>query len=374
MKRDKIISQLKDLIAGAENELRAANDEYLNKNKKIFDNNMELVSAAFNGSWLGYHANIYYESFSTPVAGDHFSPEWGFMMRRDDTSSGWREMTYEQVENAIFRRISDDYKKRLNTIYENAKQTGDEIQRKVILILRGIPKTHNEPNIDEFKNDFSKIVLNLTIKDVINHMSPRGGQISRDSTALSQGWKTPPHVNLLAWHVTRWSIFDELKKAIKTIDSLIGYLDLFGKEGEGTMTKATKIFIGHGGSTLWKELKEFLNDRLKLQWDEFNRESPAGLATKEKLNAMLNDAQFAFLIMTAEDEHVNQTQHARENVIHEIGLFQGRLGFERAIVLLENGCSEFTNIIGLNQIRFDSDNLKGKFEEIRMVLEREDII
>ena len=29
---------------------------------------------------------------------------------------------------------------------------------------------------------------------------------------------------------------------------------------------------------------------------------------------------------------------ARMNVIHEVGLFQGRLGFERAIVLLEEGC------------------------------------
>ena len=27
--------------------------------------------------------------------------------------------------------------------------------------------------------------------------------------------------------------------------------------------------------------------------------------------------------MTAEDEHADGTKHARENVIHEVGLFQG---------------------------------------------------
>ena len=56
--------------------------------------------------------------------------------------------------------------------------------------------------------------------------------------------------------------------------------------------------------------------------------------------------------MTAEDEQPDGTLRARENVIHEAGLFQGRLGFEKAIILLEEGCEEFSNIEGLGQIRF----------------------
>ena len=74
--------------------------------------------------------------------------------------------------------------------------------------------------------------------------------------------------------------------------------------------------------------------------------------------------------MTAEDEHADGTQHARENVIHEIGLFQGRNGFERAIVLAEEGCTEFSNIHGLNQIRFPDGDLLARSEQIRQVLER----
>lgn len=34
-------------------------------------------------------------------------------------------------------------------------------------------------------------------------------------------------------------------------------------------------------------------------------------------------------------------------LIHEAGLFQGHLGFEQAILLLEDGCEEFSNIYGL---------------------------
>jgi predicted nucleotide-binding protein len=132
-----------------------------------------------------------------------------------------------------------------------------------------------------------------------------------------------------------------------------------------------RVFIGHGRSLEWLKLKEFISNRLGLEYDEFNREPVAGLSTKERLVSMLSSCSFAFLLMTAEDEYSDGSRHARENVIHEIGLFQGRLGFERAIVLVEDGCSEFSNIEGLTQIRFPHSNVLAQSEEIRRVLERE---
>jgi predicted nucleotide-binding protein len=78
--------------------------------------------------------------------------------------------------------------------------------------------------------------------------------------------------------------------------------------------------------------------------------------------------------MTAEDEQSDGQLHARMNVIHEAGLFQGRLGFQRAIVLLEDGCEEFSNIQGLGQIRFPKGDIRAVFEEVRQVLEREGLL
>ena len=152
--------------------------------------------------------------------------------------------------------------------------------------------------------------------------------------------------------------------------------------GEGRQSNETKdeqgspnrILIGHGNSKVWTDLKDFMQDRLHLQWDEFNRESAAGFATTERLSQMLKGAIFAFIVMTAEDEHSDRTLHARENAIHEAGLFQGRLGFPKAIILLEEGCSEFSNIKGLTQIRFPKGHIDAKFEEVRKVLEREKVI
>jgi predicted nucleotide-binding protein len=139
-------------------------------------------------------------------------------------------------------------------------------------------------------------------------------------------------------------------------------------------TQNSKVFIGHGHSQVWRELKDFLQDRLGLRCEEFNSESAAGTSTTSRLEAMMDKANFAFVIMTAEDERVDGTLHARENVIHEAGLFQGRLGFKRSIILKEEGCQELSNIRGLTHIPFPRNRISAAFEDIRKVLEREGII
>ena len=58
------------------------------------------------------------------------------------------------------------------------------------------------------------------------------------------------------------------------------------------------------------------------------------------------------------------------------GLFQGNLGFTKAIILLEEGCEDFSNIHGLGHISFPSGDIlgKGASEKIRHVLEREGLL
>jgi predicted nucleotide-binding protein len=137
---------------------------------------------------------------------------------------------------------------------------------------------------------------------------------------------------------------------------------------------ARKVFIGHGRSPIWKDLRHFLTDRLSLECDEFNREPVAGHSTKERLQEMLDGATVGFLVMTGEDEQADGTVRARENVVHELGLFQGRLGFEKAVILLEEGCAPFSNIEGLTYIGFPKGKMEAASEEIRRVLEREGVV
>lgn len=136
----------------------------------------------------------------------------------------------------------------------------------------------------------------------------------------------------------------------------------------------SKIFIGHGHSPIWRELRDFLEKTLKRPYEEFNRIPQAGNITSIRLKEMLESCCMAFLIMTGEDEHTDGTLHARENVIHEIGLFQAQLGYEKAIILLEKGCEVFSNIQGITYIPFPKENIRAAFEDIREVLKREGIL
>jgi hypothetical protein len=130
-----------------------------------------------------------------------------------------------------------------------------------------------------------------------------------------------------------------------------------------------KIFIGHGRSRDWKELRDYLQKELNLECDDFEAVPTAGKSIKERLQEMLEEARFAFLVMTAEDEHKDDSRHARENVIHEVGLFQGKLGFERAVILLENNCETFSNISGIIYLPFHPGELEARFLEIKRILE-----
>ena len=79
----------------------------------------------------------------------------------------------------------------------------------------------------------------------------------------------------------------------------------------------------------------------------------------------------AFLVHTAEDEQADQEVRARQNVVHETGLFQGRLGFHRAIILREDGCEDFSNLHRIQEIRFPTGDIKPSFLQVLDVINRE---
>ena len=167
------------------------------------------------------------------------------------------------------------------------------------------------------------------------------------------------------------------------LQSILERLDLYEELPNDTQqamnsdtmnNKNKKYFIGHGGSLEWLKLRDFLENTLKLPYEEFNRIPQAGKITSVRLKEMLESCCMAFLIMTGEDEHTDGILHARSNVIHEIGLFQAQLGYERAIILLEDGCELFSNIDGITYIQFPKGNIRAAFEDIRDTLKRESIL
>jgi len=131
------------------------------------------------------------------------------------------------------------------------------------------------------------------------------------------------------------------------------------------------IFIGHGGSEQWRNLKDHLHEKHDYRVEAYEIGARAGHAIRDILEEMLGKTSFAILVMTGEDKTEDGGMRARQNVVHELGLFQGKLGFTKAIVLLEDGTEEFSNIHGINQIRYGKGNIKETFGEVLATLKRE---
>jgi predicted nucleotide-binding protein len=131
------------------------------------------------------------------------------------------------------------------------------------------------------------------------------------------------------------------------------------------------IFIGHGGDQQWRDLKDYLHELLHLNVEAYESEPRANYSIKEILEQMVAEPTFAILVFTGENEFKNGTLHARENVIHELGLFQGKLSFNRTMVLLEEGTDYLSNIDGIQQVRFGKGNIKAAFGEVLATIKRE---
>ena len=142
-------------------------------------------------------------------------------------------------------------------------------------------------------------------------------------------------------------------------------------ESEEPEPEGKKVFIGHGQDPQWRDLKDHLHEKHGYEIEAYEIGSRAGHAIRDILEEMLEGSFFALLVMTGEDETKEGKFLARQNVVHEAGLFQGKLGFSRAIVLLEEGTEEFSNIHGIQQIRFSKGRIRESFGDVVAVLKRE---
>lgn len=333
------------------------------------------VDKSFSGSWLGYHSRVYYRDFIPPPAGDHFSQEWGLQDLLGDIGSGgdWQEFNGDFVRGQIRLRAGSPDLGPSRSASVSAAKTFERAKAEMMSILGSELEEKDDRFLQKLLEELEPLTP-MSAAAVAQRWSPQARVMTRDAIASGQGFQTPPHIEILADVAAIRHSFSICEKAAGIASKAASHLERKSRRQTAMERVGTNVFIGHGRSGAWRELKDFVQDRLRLPWDEFNRVPVAGVTNIARLSQMLDAAAIAFLVMTAEDELADGAMQARMNVIHEAGLFQGRLGFERAIVLLEEGCEEFSNIQGLGQIRFPKGNIGAAFEAVRQVLEREKII
>lgn len=368
-----------ELFALAEKSKKAASgadSDDLAKPLSALEEAARTIGRSFSGSWQGYHSRVYYAGFSPPPPGAHFSQEWGLM---DNYASSlgsrgnWQEYDAEEVKAHIRKLAGAPDLDKAHKAADAASETFEFAKSEIISVLQNELEEREDGFLENLKKELEKLEP-LSTFEVAQHLSPKGQIMTRDTVVLGQGTQVPPHMSLIAEIQGIRHVFAICNSAGEIAIKAGSHLERKFRRRKAAERIGTNIFIGHGRSHAWRDFKDFVQDRLKLPWDEFNRVPVAGVTNIARLSEMLDAAAIAFLVMTAEDEMADGALQARMNVVHEAGLFQGRLGFSRAIVMLEEGCGQFSNIEGLGQIRFPRGNISAAFEEVRRVLEREGLI
>ncbi|WP_419914621.1 TIR domain-containing protein [Hoeflea sp.] len=339
------------------------------------DSSAAEAERAFSGSWQGYHAYVYYDDLKPPPPGAHFSQEWGMMptIGSQGSTGKWCEYDADELTRKLRAKAGNPDLDEVNLAATAAAKKFEEASASIESIIL----TENSDGTDTFLNRLKDELDNLkplSPVEVVSEWAPKGQIMTRDTVTIGQGTQVPPHKSIKAEVVSIQHSFDICRTASQIARKAGSHLERKAKRAASEDRIGTNVFIGHGQSAAWRELKDFIQDRLSLPWDEFNRVPVAGVTNQARLAEMLDAAAVALVVMTAEDETAEGTMQARMNVIHEVGLFQGRLGFTRAIVILEDGCEEFSNIQGLGQVRFPTGNIGACFEEVRRVLKREGLV
>jgi hypothetical protein len=332
------------------------------------------VGKAWGHSWLGYQSRVYYEGLEPPPPGAHFSSEWGFkQLNTMGTRGSWMQFPEDAVETEIERRAGNPDITKAQNAADNARTLLEQKRDDVISILRTAKGLRNDPFLDKLLEEAEQVKA-ISPQELITYMQPSGQIVSRDMIALTQGIWIPPHISVLADVGSMKGTKVACESLARIVRRAYSHLERTEKTQATAERIGTNVFIGHGRSKEWKDLKDFISERMRLPWDEFNRKPVAGIPNTVRLSTMLDAAAIAFLVLTAEDDMADGKMQARMNVVHEAGLFQGRLGFSRAIILLEEGCEEFSNVEGLGQIRFPKNNIRAAFHDVQLVLEREGLV
>jgi predicted nucleotide-binding protein len=122
-----------------------------------------------------------------------------------------------------------------------------------------------------------------------------------------------------------------------------------------------RVFISHGRSEDWRKVQAFIERDLNTQTLELAQEPSRGRTILAKLDEESRRCSYAVIVMTGDDTNAAGVPVARQNVLHEIGFLQARLGMSAVCLLHEEGTEIFSNIHGLVYVPFPKGTVEATF-------------
>lgn len=122
-----------------------------------------------------------------------------------------------------------------------------------------------------------------------------------------------------------------------------------------------RVFISHGRANDWHEVQAYIERDIGIRTLELAQEPNFGRTVLQKLEEESSRCTSAVIVMTGDDVAADGSARARENVLHEIGYFQGKFGLSAICLLHEEGTNIPSNIHGLVYIPFPKGLVSATF-------------
>ncbi len=134
-------------------------------------------------------------------------------------------------------------------------------------------------------------------------------------------------------------------------------------------TRPQGIFISHGQNPEWFAVQRFIENRFDSPVYSFESAPWGGHEVSQALSNYLERCGLSVCVLTAEDSAADGRQLARQSVIHEVGLFQGRHGFDRVVLLVEEGCDFVPEAAVPYTIYFPRNRINHAFYQLAEIIE-----
>lgn len=142
---------------------------------------------------------------------------------------------------------------------------------------------------------------------------------------------------------------------------------------QGRYDRSTRpaIAIGHGRNPAWRDVKDYLQDKMGFEVEAFETDVRASQTIPAAIASLGDKSNMAILVLTGEDKMADGKVRARQNVIIELGQFKQKFGDNKTIMLIEHGVELPSNVDGIVYIGFEPGHINATFGDIIATINRE---
>lgn len=259
-----LVSELQSIFAQLESFVQSLNKREITHPLEALESSATEIGKAWGHSWLGYQSRVYYNQLKPPPPGANFSSEWGFHeLFTMGTRGDWVQFPEEAVEAAIKKRAGNPDTTKAEEAADRGHKFFEQKRDDVVSILRTANGVRSDSFLEKLIEEVEQIRVSTAL-EFVTYMRPSGELMSRDVIALTQGLWTPPHIAVLAEVFSIRAPQIACESLAKSVRRAFSHLERTEKRLAKTERIGTNIFIGHGRSKEWKDLKDFISERMRL--------------------------------------------------------------------------------------------------------------